>query len=812
MTADTRIPDEIRKLMRAEIQESDGNEVLWSGMVDQEGMVTSVRVLARGNEESAPALYPLMEEGDLVIHNHPSGGLTPSAADIQVAAQLGAQGIGFFIVDNLVSRLYVVAEPVVRSENRMIDPDELAALIGSDGPLADLTDWYESRPSQVMMLKQIARLLNDGSLGAAEAGTGVGKSFAYLIPAFAWAAANRERVVISTATINLQQQILDKDIPLVRQITGLNLKAVLVKGRRNYLCRKRLAEALSEIALFPEGMEDLVRIGEWSAGTPTGELSDLPFQPDEGIWSRVCSEPDLCCHFRCTHFPECWVMKARKDASTAQILVANHHLFFADITFRMSGLGYDTAAILPPYKRVIFDEAHNVEKSATSFFSGNLNRFLLQKYLGRLYRNQRGRSSGFLLQWRTLFPDKESLDRMIGAAEDLHRLAPLLDERVLELLNGESNMDLLEMDHDLRQNRLNPLLSDIRSRIIQMLNALSELKEELTDEQKEDVLVIETGLASARLGHLGEICDSLIGAGRDKSSVFWMERKTLSRGEVFGNLWITPLSVSDMMNQAVYEPCGGVVFTSATLTVNHSFRFWGERLGLPIDDETRFQAGIFPSPFDYKSRVLLAVPRDAPLPEIREDYLVYVTDFVRQAVLLSEGRALVLFTSYDMLKTVHDKLALTFAEEGLSVFRQGDDDRHRLLEAFKSASRNVLLATSSFWEGVDVPGDALKLVIICRLPFQVPTDPVIKARMREIEAAGGNSFRDLSLPEAVIRFKQGFGRLMRRQTDHGAVVVLDSRLVGKSYGRVFLESLPETSRAIRDTVPLLEALERFLYP
>jgi ATP-dependent DNA helicase DinG len=812
MTADRRIPDSIRYIMKKDIEDAEGNEVLWGAQIDKEGQVFSVRVLARGNEESAPALFSLMEECDLVIHNHPSGGLTPSDADVQVAARLGNQGTGFFIVDNRVSKLYIVAEPVLRGEAASVDPVELGALLGPDGPLAALSEWYEPRPSQIAMLKMTAEVLNSGTLGAVEAGTGVGKSFAYLIPAFSWAAANRERVVISTATINLQQQIMEKDIPLVKKITGLNLKAVLVKGRRNYLCKKRLGEALSEVSLFPEGMEDLLRVGEWGQSTPTGELSDLSFQPEEGVWSRVCSEPDICGHFRCIHFAECWVMKARKEAATAQILVANHHLFFADITFRMSGLGYDAAGILPPFKRVIFDEAHNVEKSATSFFSGNLNRFLLVKYLNRLYRNVRGRQSGLLLQWKSWFPEKTAVDEMMMMADELSRLAGQLDDRILELLGSEGNADLTDMDKSLWQSRLAPLLGDIRARITAIISRLSELKEELNDEQKEDVMVMETGLASSRLGILGDFCDTFRAPERNRASVFWLERKYLSRGEVFGNLWITPLSVSDMMNEAVYEPCGGVVLTSATLTVNKSFRFWAERLGLPVNDESRFRSGIFPSPFDYRNRVLLAVPQDAPPPDNREGFLAYVTDFVKRAVLLSEGRALVLFTSYEMLKTVHEKVSLPFAEGGLSVFRQGDDDRHRLLESFKVADRNVLFATSSFWEGVDVPGDALKLVIICRLPFQVPTDPVVKARMKEIESRGGNSFKDLSLPEAVIRFKQGFGRLMRRQTDHGVVAVLDSRLVGKYYGKAFIDSLPETARAICDTGSLLDAVERFLYP
>ena len=409
-----RIYPSVIEHMRETILEAGGSEVLFVGRVDSEGRIKGVAAVARGDEASVPALAPHMERGDAVIHNHPGGNLRPSRADLRIAAQIGSQGIGFFIVDNDVRRIYVVAEPVLVAEARPLDGDMLAALLEPGGELERRMPGYEARRPQIDMLRFTAATFNSGGICVAEAGTGVGKSLAYLIPALSWVDGNEGRVVISTATINLQEQLLDKDIPLVRRVLGKDIPTVLVKGRSNYLCLARLREALEEKSLFEEEDSVLDTVDRWARETPTGSRSDLPFFPGESLWSRVCSEADSCTGLRCPHREKCFLLKARREAAAARVLVVNHHLLFSDLALRVKGAGFDSTAVLPPFRRVVFDEAHNIEGSATSFFSETLNRLLVHRYLGRLLRSRGRHRAGLLPKISPLLGPGDALDRVPG--------------------------------------------------------------------------------------------------------------------------------------------------------------------------------------------------------------------------------------------------------------------------------------------------------------------------------------------------------------------------------------------------------------
>jgi ATP-dependent DNA helicase DinG len=384
LRAEERLSPAVIEEIREAIADADGNEVFLVGRMGDDGTIASVTVGARGTDEAVPVLSPHLAEGDAVIHNHPSGGTHPSNADLAVASRLGSQGIGFYIVDNDLVEIYVVAEPVQPHEIVPLDEDDLAAGLSPGGSLSRVYPLFEERESQTSMLRHICRAFNNDEISAAEAGTGVGKSLAYLVPAVAWAARNGERVVVSTNTINLQQQLMEKDIPLAKKVLGEDPKVVLVKGRGNYLCLHRLNEALEEMGLFDERDPELLSIREWGRTTETGSRTDLSFYPSDETWSRVCSEADTCLGLRCANREGCFVVKARREASSAKILIANHHLLFADLALRLSGSGYDDPAVLPPFRRVIFDEAHNVEKAASSFFSQSFSRFTINRHLGRL--------------------------------------------------------------------------------------------------------------------------------------------------------------------------------------------------------------------------------------------------------------------------------------------------------------------------------------------------------------------------------------------------------------------------------------------
>ena len=381
MQAVKRFSKEAITKLKGEIKQAEGNEVFALGYInenDNSKLVVRLEVCARGNKGKVLALHDIsagdFPQPDVLIHNHPSGFLTPSDNDLLISSRAAEQGIGSYIVDNHVEKVYVVAEPVKKRTVAALDPDAVSAALEPGGAISKRLPAYEIRESQLQMMQLIIQGFNKNALVAAEAGTGVGKSFAYLLPALSYAEANNERIVISTATITLQEQLFRKDIPLVTAGLNKKIKTVLIKGRGNYLCLRRLADAMNEPLLDTEEQTQIKDIAAWADTSEIGSRSDLAFMPVEGLWSRVCSEADNCMSMHCTERERCFVMQLRREAADAKILVVNHHLLFADLAARRSGAGYDAAVVLPPYSRVIIDEAHTIEDAATSFFSREFSR------------------------------------------------------------------------------------------------------------------------------------------------------------------------------------------------------------------------------------------------------------------------------------------------------------------------------------------------------------------------------------------------------------------------------------------------------
>ncbi len=815
MEASERFCDSARRKLREEIAKAGGNEVFAACRLNEEGMVDELIIAARGSRSAVPALAPYLEKGDVLVHNHPSGSLEPSDADLAVASRVGETGIGSYIVDNEVESVYVVAEPVMRKALQMLDPEALAGLLEEGGPLAKRIKGYECRKSQLDLLRMCARAFNQGAICEAEAGTGVGKSFAYLIPSMMWAQKNKERVVMSTATINLQEQLLSKDIPAVNALFNKEVKAVLVKGRSHYLCRSRLKEAMDEEGLFAGDAEsDLGRIDLWAQTSKSGTRSDLPFQAEEGLWSRICSEADFCLNMKCAYREGCFIIAMKREAADAQVLVVNHHLLFSDLSARLSGAGYENTAVLPPFTRIVLDEAHNVEATATDHFSYALNRFSILKQLGRLFREKGGRryGSAINLQRSGKLPANlfARLPEKIVAVREAVLAA---DDYAQALLAQEATFRIVRDGPEVKEGILEPL-ARLEKSVQALLQTLQDIGEAATEDMADDVSLFETKVIMRRLAESSSVCSMFHNWKDSPERVFWLSReRSSSRSdgsrEAFVSFNATPLNVSHMMQEAVYSPFQTVICVSATLTVGQRFDFWEKRVGLAGFEDKAIMRGIFPSPFPYKTNVLLGVPRDAPAPD-QAQYPAFVAAATRSILELSGGHGLVLFTSYEALKRCHDELRPALNAIGVACFKQGDDDRSRLLEHFKADSSSVLFATDSFWEGVDAPGDTLQIVIIAKLPFKVPTDAVQKARAEAIEREGGNSFMDMSLPEAVMKLKQGFGRLMRRSDDSGAVIILDSRLTSKRYGSIFIDSLPQTRQSLKPMESILTDLENFL--
>ena len=802
------------KYIRSEIASSNENEVFFVGEINHDGKVTSVSVGSRGNLHSVPVNQDLKRKGSVLIHNHPGGNLTPSDADLSVAAVSSENAQGFYIINNDVTEIYVVVEPVLPKVIKKLDVDDAAFYISKDGPLAKINENFEERLSQIELLKNIAKTFNQNKTGVFEAGTGVGKSYAYLIPSILWAVQNNERVVISTGTINLQQQLCLKDIPQAIKITGKPVKFILMKGRQNYICKRRLQDALNSKDLF-ENNDDLDRIAQWQDSCDTGSKSELSFLPSESVWNRINSESDACMALRCPYYSQCFVMKVKKEASAANILVVNHHLLFADIESRLHGAGYDDAVVLPPYKRIIFDEAHGIETAATSFFSESFNRFKILKPLNLLYRKKKNSAMGFLFSVSMLSKEEEKSFQAYQMISKIKSDLTNLETLALDLCIQENNLWL----NPLTFRNFQPVLSMCQT-LAKDISVFTSLVLEVLDGVPEDDRDIpyfwETKVLNRRLSDYSVILNDFFMWEEKPDKVFWLQKKNLPSDmqkddelNFYINFIETPLDIAPLMNQGIFEPMDSVVCTSATLKTGRDFSYWLRHNGLYFSDSDEVLQGEFFSPFPYKENMIFLVPKDIPFPD-EPDFQIYVENVLKNLILKAKGRTLVLFTSYESLRLSYNNIFSTMLANGIKLLRQGSDDNARILKNFKDDVSSVLFATDSFWQGVDVPGESLSQVIIVKLPFTVPNDPVFKARSEAIRKKGGNSFMELSVPEAIIKFRQGVGRLIRKNTDKGTVVVLDRRIYEKQYGSLFLANVPECKKYYEPVAKILDIIEEFL--
>ncbi|MDR0784921.1 MAG: ATP-dependent DNA helicase DinG [Treponema sp.] len=689
-----------------------------------------------------------------------------------------------------------------------IDPEAVIAELEEGGAIAQKLRSYEKRQSQLDLMRLVIRGFNEDAIVAAEAGTGVGKSFAYLLPSIVFSLLNDERVIVSTATITLQQQLFEKDIPLVesaldqRMLIEKKFKVALLKGKNNYLCLRRLDDAVKEEFFFTdEEYENLKSMSEWAASSKTGSRSDMDFLPDEKVWNRVCSESDNCLGIRCTFKDLCFSMSARRNAEESQIVVVNHHLLFADIAARRGGAGYGDTAVLPAYTRVILDEGHAIEQSATSFFAEKFSRHGIYKHTGRLLRRNRADRHGLLTR---LGLDRNALDALEDEIKSIREAVDALDEAGSALCGVEGVFRFTSAQvksASYVRKLLERLKETLTFFVSNARNHFKKLKEQ--NEVSDGPVMWEISSICRNFEAIAQICESFMFFEESPDKVFWLE----SRRD-FTQWTVTPLDAAAVLRESLFKPNKTVVCVSATLAVAGRWEYWNSQFGLEKEGE-RTLTGIFPSPFPYATNVLVTLPTDAPLPN-EGDYGAFVDAIVPRLVSAASGSSLALFTSYESLKSAFVVSSPILAKEGIVCLKQGDADRTRLLHEFLSDKKSALFATDSFWEGIDAPGDTLRLVILCRLPFRTPGDPVFQARCEYIERQGRSSFMEMAVPEAVMKFKQGFGRLMRSSTDYGVVAVLDGRLTRKSYGKYFLDSLPQTRRRFANQKILIRETERFL--
>lgn len=835
--------------LRNAIAEAGGREVFFIGHTDADGRVTSVEVVARGNAVSVAALTQLARYGDVAIHNHPSGPLEPSDADIAVSSLAALSGVASFIINNDVTELYVVVEPMKPPVVQPLNIEELVKLIGAKGPLARVLPQYEARKAQVDMLREVATAFNHDAIAVIEAGTGTGKTLAYLIPAVAWALQNGERVVISTHTINLQEQILRKDLPVVRHAFDQEFKAVLVKGRNNYICLRRVHALEDEPELFQdEDSAELRALIDWAYVTQTGDMAELNFYPRLRVWERVNSTPDTCTNARCPFFRECFVFKARRDAATAHILVTNHSLLCADLAVRAQNGALAETSVLPRYGRVIFDEAHTLEEVATDHFGASISRRSCLRLINQLYRRGRAGDAGSLpmltshfTRCATKLGDDEKIAAIVRGLEHLAvvQLAALqfavndCFEGLAKLLTSAHADEEGTIQYRLTPERRGSELWQAAEGHLRTLThattmfvaAASSLLKEISDlPLEDDKLLGALTEVSAQVEQLKTYADVAHAICTDTSEEFvtWLEAR-VEDTYLHVSAHRAPLDVSEAMVANVYEQFPTVIMTSATLTSRNSFDFFEQRLGLTLYKQrlagTATEKGrarlvrtlALPTPFDFERQAIIVIPTDVETGFGKT--IVAGTHALRDAILrlvrVTHGGAFLLFTSYGLLRKMADELRDELAAAGMPVFVQGTEHRDELLRRFRTSVHGVLFGTDSFWAGVDVAGEALRSVIITKLPFRVPTEPIVEARTEYIDRHEGNSFLKYTVPLAVIKFRQGFGRLIRTKSDYGMVAILDHRVLTKYYGKWFLESLPPCTRVAGPLEEILPQVEAF---
>jgi ATP-dependent DNA helicase DinG len=825
-----RLAPAVRELLRDEIAAARGREVSFVARVDGDGAIVEARVVARGTVDAVLALPGTARRGEMLLHNHPSGVLEPSGADLSVAARLHDDGVGFGIVDNDVIELYVVVEcPRARAVERL-DPVTTARLLGVDGPVAEAVgrDRFEDRPAQRDMAAYIADAYNDGGVALLEAGTGVGKSFAYLVPALVWGQMNGERTIVSTNTINLQEQLVGKDLPVLARALATSDHEptfAMLKGWRNYLCLSRLEQArgAQETLFETDRAAELEGIAAWSARSTDGSLADLPDEPSDDVWDAVAAESDLCTRLKCPHFERCFVFQARRRAAEADVVVVNHHLLASDLAVRLAADNWLEAAVLPPYRRLILDEAHHLEDVAAAHLGAQVSQLSVQRLLGRLERGGRGllpvlhaelsaRDDLLSAASRDLL-EQRLLDALRAARRGAEELFTLLTRR----LGQETILRLTEAfaDDPVWTEGLDVALDNLLAAFDGLRDGVETIADRLSLQDGGDrpaALVGELRGVVRRLDLAARGLTASLRPGRDAAadggpSVRWLER----RGKKTANLSLAavPLDLASLLKDALFDRVETVVLTSATLATGSDFTFLEERLGLSLPPSRVMAREILPSPFDFPSQCLFGIPTD--LPEPRDDADGHDAAVARVLIELahaSDGGVFCLFTSHRALRRTAEAVRGRIGERW-PLLVQGEDQRDRLLRRFRESGSAVLLGTDSFWEGVDVPGRALRVLILAKLPFKVPSEPLTAARLERLEQQGLDGFSHYLVPLAGLKLKQGFGRLIRSRSDVGAVVLLDRRAVTKRYGVRILEGLPPATRVVADWEDIRDACEEF---
>ncbi len=648
----------------------------------------------------------------------------------------------------------------------------ITGFFSENGLLSKSFEEFEFRQSQYDMAISIYEMLENKKHILVEAPTGIGKSYAYLVPAILYAVDNKKRAVISTHTINLQEQLVNKDIPALKNLLPVDFKYALLKGKNNYLCPNRLRKALEYSNTLFETDEkiQLDKLYQWAGETIDGTLSDINFKVSRNIWSNVCAEQGICTNKTCgaPETTECYFQKAKKKAADSDLLIVNHYLFF---TLFGSTSEPDKDGYLYHNDFVIFDEAHTVEQVAAEQLMPAVTREMIKYHILRLYNPKT--KKGFLVTFPML--------HIIPVLDNLLDLNNFFFEQIKEVVfnendNSRNKLALRVYEKNIVVNHLKTAFADLIDNLRKLRNIC---KSEIQENELNDFII--------KFGAIDDLIDSFLEQREtDPKIIYWVE-KSSQKPDANISLCKSSIDLSDYFRENIFKDNNTCIMTSATISIKENFDYFIKRLGAENANTLAL-----PTLFNFQNQVRIYIPRDIPTPqkESSENYKNIISDKIEYFINLNKGKALVLFTNSVLMKYVVSRLKPGLEENGIQVLVQGEgQSRMNLLETFKDNINSVLFGLDSFWLGVDVPGEALSSLIITKLPFLVPEHPLIQARLEYIDANGGNSFMDYQLPEAIFKFRQGAGRLIRNKNDKGIIAILDTRILTKSYGKHFINAL-----------------------
>ena len=797
-----RFSKESLQTIKKYLEEQNNKSMIFKATFDEDELIQEPFFLSLYKKKSFEETLTKVARNEVVIRTTKPNQLYPSDMELELSEELYTRrNIAYCLLSSDLDDFYFVQD----IDRIFLEDIDIKNYFSKDGILAKEIKGFEYRQEQEEMAQYIQEAINEDKKIIVEAGTGTGKTLAYLIPAIKWTVVNKKKVIIATNTINLQEQLLLKDIPLAKSIIKDEFSYVLVKGRNNYVC-KRLFNELAlgkniDIETFSiEAREQIEYILKWGNKTKTGDKAELPFEVYPDVWELVQSTTELCLGKKCPYRKECFYMKTRMEKMEADILISNHHVFFADLNVRAETDFDSEYLILPRYDMVIFDEAHNIESVARSYFSVEVSKISFTRLLNRIYqrKNKRKKEKSALIRVEDTIDEKDLedsqqyIDLLNTLKEEISILQNIGDEYFDEIrkiyeTNTEApikkSLNNFEMTKSRFLENLREKKDIFQSKLIDFLNLMMIFNNVIDEEKDKNPEVINF---NNHLKMFKAYIDSFkfINSFEDDNYIYWLDINSKRTNVV---LTATPLNIAQKLSTVLFDNLDRLVFASATIVVNGSFDYFKKSLGL--DEEDCIEA-IIKSPFDYNEQMSVYIPSDIQDSENINAFVSDASRFILNILLKTNGKAFILFTSYTMLNQIYYSISKKLKDKGFEVFLHGDKPRSQLIKEFKEAENPILFGTTSFWEGVDVQGENLSNVIITKLPFLVPTDPVVSAISKKIEENGGNSFTDFQLPEAIIKFKQGVGRLIRKKTDSGNIFILDNRILKKRYGSLFINALP----------------------